>query len=176
MRSSGVEGTCADASPACGISSCVAQGDALPRSRRSRFSERSPKGTEAARSDMLVADHLRVAASKAGVVAPPRTFGFHTLRRTLASVLVNMKVHIKTVQEILRHQNLKTTLEIYAKAMSEDKLEAQGMFLEKLFSQDHKKKSPQDRSDSVRASPPLHSFRPLTGGLAKPSLEAEVYE
>ena len=82
---------------------------------------------------MLVADHLRVAASKAGVVAPPRTFGFHTFRRTLASVLVRMKVDIKKVQEILGHQNLKTTLQVYAKAMSEDKLEAQGMFLEELW-------------------------------------------
>jgi len=54
-----------------------------------------------------------------------------------------MKVDIKTVQEILRYQNLKTTLEIYAKAMREDKLEAQGVFLEKLFSKDHSKKSPQ---------------------------------
>jgi hypothetical protein len=35
------------------------------------------------------------------------------------------------------HQNLKTTLEIYAKAMSVDRLLAQGMFLELLFS--HKK-------------------------------------
>jgi hypothetical protein len=39
---------------------------------------------------------------------------------------------------MLRHQNLKTTLEIYAKAMSEDKLEAQGMFLQQLFSEDNK--------------------------------------
>jgi integrase len=62
-----------------------------------------------------------------------RTFGFHTFRRTLASVLVRMKVDIKTVQEILGHQNLKTTLQVYAKAMSEDKLEAQGMFLEELW-------------------------------------------
>jgi hypothetical protein len=38
------------------------------------------------------------------------------------------------VQEILRHQNLKTTLEIYAKSMSGDRLLAQGMFLELLFS------------------------------------------
>jgi hypothetical protein len=49
-----------------------------------------------------------------------------------------MKVNVKTVQEILRHQNLKTTLEIYAKAMTEDKLQAQGMFLAELFSQERK--------------------------------------
>jgi integrase len=97
------------------------------------------KGAKPPAANMLVSDHLRVAAKKAGVEAPPRTFGFHTFRRTLASVLVKMKVDVKTVQEILRHQNLKTTLEIYAKAMSEDKLEAQGMFLEELFSHDKKK-------------------------------------
>jgi integrase len=77
------------------------------------------------------------ALKKAGVVAPPRTFGFHTFRRTLASVLVKMKVDVKTVQDILRHQNLKTTLEIYAKSMSEHRLLAPGMSLELLFS--HKK-------------------------------------
>jgi len=44
-----------------------------------------------------------------------------------------MKVDIKTVQEILRHRNLKTTLEVYAKAMREEKLEAQGVFLEELW-------------------------------------------
>jgi integrase len=68
---------------------------------------------------------------KSILYARPRTFGFRTFRRTLASVLVRMKVDITTVQEILRHQNLKTTLEVYAKAMSEDKLEAQGMFLDR---------------------------------------------
>jgi hypothetical protein len=52
-------------------------------------------------------------------------------------VLVKMKVNIKTVQEILRHQDLKTTPEIHASSMSEDRLLAQGMFLELLFR--HKK-------------------------------------
>jgi hypothetical protein len=45
-----------------------------------------------------------------------------------------MKVDVKTLQELLRHQNLRTTLELYAKSMSEDRLKAQGMFLQLLFS------------------------------------------
>ncbi|MGA2001701.1 MAG: tyrosine-type recombinase/integrase [Terriglobales bacterium] len=98
------------------------------------------KGKRPPVANMLVADYLRVAARKAGVVAPPRTFGFHTFRRTLASVLVKMKVDVKTVQEILRHQNLRTTLELYAKSMSEDKLKAQGMFLKLLFGQKREEK------------------------------------
>jgi site-specific recombinase XerD len=56
----------------------------------------------------------------------------------LASVLVKIKVDVKTVQEMLRHHNLKTTLEVYAKAMSEEKLKAQAMFLEQLFGQERK--------------------------------------
>jgi len=98
------------------------------------------KGKKPPVANMLVADYLRVAARKAGVVAAPRTFGFHTFRRTLASVLVKMKVDVKTVQEILRHQNLRTTLELYAKSMSEDRLKAQGMFLELLFGQRREEK------------------------------------
>jgi integrase len=113
----------------------------LARSQRSvslrrttcNTNSRRTQGTKPPAANMLVADYLRVAAKKAGVVAPPRTFGFHTFRRTLASVLVKMKVDPKLVQEMLRHQNLKTTLEVYANAATEDKREAQGMFLELLF-------------------------------------------
>jgi integrase len=84
------------------------------------------KGRRPPTANMLVSDYLRAAAEKAGVVAPPRTFGFHTFRRTLASVLVQMKVDVKTVQEMLRHQNLKTTLEVYSKAMSHERGETEG--------------------------------------------------
>lgn len=93
------------------------------------------RGERPMAANTLVEDHLRVAAQKAGVVAPPRTFGFHTFRRTLASVLVKMKIDVKTVQEILRHRSLKMTLEIYAKSITEEKLQAQRMFLEQLFGQ-----------------------------------------
>ncbi len=51
--------------------------------------------------------------------------GFHTLRRTLASVLVANGNDPKLVQELLRHANVRTTLDIYAKAMTPAKLEAQ---------------------------------------------------
>jgi integrase len=92
-------------------------------------------------------------------VAPPRTFGFHTFRRTLASVLVKMKVDIKTVQEILRHQNLKTTLEIYAKSMTEDKLEAQGIFLEQLFSRKLKSTREVSREELENIQPVVSSIQ-----------------
>ena len=88
---------------------------------------------------MLVADYLRAAARKAGVATPPYLRLSH-IRRTLAPVLVKMKVDVKTVQEILRHQNLRTALELYAKSMSEEKLKARGMLLEMLFSYKRREK------------------------------------
>lgn len=84
-------------------------------------------------ANMLLSDHLRPAAAKIGIVAPPRVFGFHTFRRTLASVLVANNYDPKLVQELLRHSNIRTTLDIYAQAITPAKLEAQGVFLTQLF-------------------------------------------
>ena len=51
-------------------------------------------------ANMLVEDHLRPAAVKAGVIAAgdPCRFGFHNLRHSLASFLVRSKTDPKTVQ------------------------------------------------------------------------------
>jgi integrase len=91
------------------------------------------KGTKPPRANMLLSDHLRPAAMKVGVVAPPRAFGFHTFRRTLASVLVANNYDPKLVQELLRHSNIKTTLDVYAQAITPAKLEPQGAFLNQLL-------------------------------------------
>ncbi len=100
------------------------------------------KGKKPPRANMLLSDHLRPAAIKVGVVAPPRAFGFHTFRRTLASVLVANNYDPKLVQELLRHSNIKTTLDIYAQAITPAKLEAQGMFLSELLKGPWAEKNP----------------------------------
>ena len=100
------------------------------------------KGTKPPRANMLLSDHLRPAAMKVGVVAPPRAFGFHTFRRTLASVLVANNYDPKLVQELLRHSNIKTTLDIYAQAITPAKLEAQGAFLNQLLKGSWMEKAP----------------------------------
>jgi integrase len=100
------------------------------------------KGGKPPRANMLLSDHLRPAAVKVGVVAPPRAFGFHTFRRTLASVLVANNCDPKLVQELLRHSNIKTTLDVYAQAITPAKLEAQGMFLSQLLKSSWTEKKP----------------------------------
>jgi integrase len=72
--------------------------------------------------------HLRPAAVKAGVLAEgdPVRFGFRNLGHSLASFLVRTKTDIKTVQSLLRHANVTTTLGLYAHSIDEIKLAAQG--------------------------------------------------
>jgi integrase len=73
-----------------------------------RLNGRKPRA-----ANMLVEDYLRPAAVKAGVIAAGDScrFGFHNLRHSLASFLVRSKTGPKTVQALLRHSDVKTTLQ-----------------------------------------------------------------
>jgi len=62
-----------------------------------------------------------------------RRFGFHNLRHSLASFLVRSKVDPKTVQVLLRHSDVGTTLQLYAHSVSEDRLAAQGHVLDAIL-------------------------------------------
>ena len=84
---------------------------------------------------MLVEDHLRPAATAAGVLKEGEKvrFGFHNLRHSLASFLVRSKTDPKTVQALLRHSDVKTTLQLYAHSVSADRMVAQGQVLEAIL-------------------------------------------
>lgn len=66
---------------------------------------------------------VQEAATKLGI---HKRIGWHTFRRMLSSLLIKNGNDVKTVQEILRHASVRITLEIYAQAMDETKLQAQG--------------------------------------------------
>jgi integrase len=83
---------------------------------------------------VFVADHLRPAAIAAGVkVEPGQRFGLHNLRHSLSSWLVNKaKVEPKTVQSILRHSRIQTTLDLYTQGDGDETRAAQGAFLKEM--------------------------------------------
>ena len=83
---------------------------------------------------VFVADHLRPAAIKAGVqIEPGQRFGLHNLRHSLSSWLVNKaKVEPKTVQSILRHSRIQTTLDLYTQGDGDETRAAQGAFMNEL--------------------------------------------
>lgn len=95
---------------------------------------------------MLVEDHLRPAALKAGILSShrdirgrlvdddPRRFGFHNLRHSLASFLIRIRTDPKTVQTLLRHSDVKLTLQFYTHAVSRDRMAAAGKMLAAILS------------------------------------------
>jgi len=80
-------------------------------------------------ASVFVADHLRPAAKKAGVhIEDGQRFGLHNLRHSLSNWMVNKaKVEPKTVQGILRHAKIHTTLDLYTQEDGDETLAAQGI-------------------------------------------------
>jgi integrase len=102
------------------------------------------KGKKPRAANVLVEDYLRPAAARAGILksemkegrmeeCDPRRFGFHNLRHSLASFLVRIGTDPKTVQALLRHSDVKTTLQLYVHSVSEDRMAAQGHFLQAML-------------------------------------------
>lgn len=97
-------------------------------------------------ANMLVEDHLQPAAVKAGILSShrdirerlvdddPRRFGFHNLRHSLASFLIRIRTDPKTVQTLLRHSDVKLTLQFYTHAVSRDRMAAAGKILTAILS------------------------------------------
>ena len=97
------------------------------------------KGKQPHVANMLVRCCVRLAAAKAGILFShfdregkiveddPRRFGFHNLRHSLASFLVRSKTDPKTVQALLRHSDVRTTLQLYAHSVTEDRLGSPGI-------------------------------------------------
>jgi integrase len=104
------------------------------------------KGKQPRVANMLVEDHLRAAAVKAGILSShrdargqfvdddPRRFGFHNLRHSLASFLIRIRTDPKTVQTLLRHSDVKLTLQFYTHAVSRDRMAAAGKMLTAILS------------------------------------------
>jgi integrase len=82
-------------------------------------------------SSAFVTHHLRPAAKAAGVqIEDGQRFGLHNLRHSLSNWLVNKaKVEPKTVQGILRHSRIQTTLDLYTQEDGDEARGAQGEFL-----------------------------------------------
>jgi integrase len=82
------------------------------------------------RASPFVQNHLRPAAISAGVtLAKGQRFGLHNLRHSLSTWLVKGKVDPKTVQDMLRHSDIRTTINLYTQDDRDEKQAAQGAFL-----------------------------------------------
>jgi integrase len=72
--------------------------------------------------DAVLKRHILPAAHRAGIT---KRIGWHSFRRTLATLLQSSGASVKTTQELLRHASPGITMGIYAKAVTADKRQAQ---------------------------------------------------
>lgn len=72
--------------------------------------------------DSMLYKRIRPAAINAGIT---KEFGWHSFRRTTASLLVSGGASIRTTQEILRHASPTITLGTYAQSVSSERMTAQ---------------------------------------------------
>jgi integrase len=72
--------------------------------------------------DAVLKRHIFPAAKRAGIT---KRIGWHSFRRTLATLLQSSGASVKTTQELMRHSSPVMTLGTYAKAVTADKRLAQ---------------------------------------------------
>jgi integrase len=84
------------------------------------------KGKTPISASMMTAAKIRPTAVKVGIrIVKGQRFGFHNFRHSLATFLVNRGTDVKTIQGLLRHAKVTTTLDLYSQSIDAAKLEAQ---------------------------------------------------
>jgi len=68
--------------------------------------------------ETLLRCHVQPAAKRLGIM---KQIGWHSFRRTFATLLKGSGEDVKTVQELMRHANSRLTLDVYAQALTQAK-------------------------------------------------------
>jgi integrase len=81
-------------------------------------------------ADTLLDRFLQPAAKRAGI---SKWVGFHSFRHTYSTLLKANGEDVKVVQELMRHANISTTMNVYTKALTPAKREAQSRLVDVLL-------------------------------------------
>jgi len=80
------------------------------------------KGSKPLSLDSILEKSVRPALARIGVVG--KRIGWHSFRHSLATNLRALGVDIKVAQELMRHSSCRTTLDVYTRAVDQQKREA----------------------------------------------------
>ena len=87
-------------------------------------------------TDTLLDRFLQPAAKRAGIT---KWVGFHTFRHTYSTLLKAKGEDVKVVQELMRHASIATTMNVYTKALTPAKREAQSRVVDLLLDRTREK-------------------------------------
>lgn len=94
------------------------------------FASPRTKGERPYWGNTLVARHLKIAAENAGIAG---SVGWHTFRRSISTWMIDNDENVKVTQELMRHAHSKTTLDLYAKAVTPSKRRAHERIVDGLL-------------------------------------------
>jgi len=80
--------------------------------------------------DSVLKRIIQPAAKRAGLL---KVVGWHTFRHSYSCLLRANHTDVKVQQELLRHSNIATTMNVYTQAVSEQKRAAHGQVVEQLL-------------------------------------------
>jgi integrase len=91
------------------------------------FASEQMRGQQPLWPSSAMAKHIRPAAQRVGIKKHVR---WHVFRHTYATLLKSNGADVKVTQELMRHANASTTLDIYTQAITEQKRAAQRQVLQ----------------------------------------------
>ncbi len=89
--------------------------------------------------DSLLKRSIRPAVRRAGIIG--KVIGWHNFRHSLATWLRALGVDIKVAQELMRHTNSKTTMDVYTRGNSAQKVAANDNVVELMLARRERKAS-----------------------------------
>lgn len=89
------------------------------------------RGNRPLSPDSILEKSVRPALARIGVVG--KHIGWHSFRHSLATNLRLLGVDIKVAQELMRHSSCRTTLDIYTRAVDQQKREASLKIIELML-------------------------------------------
>jgi hypothetical protein len=95
------------------------------------------KGSRPLSPYSILEKSIRPALARIGVVG--KQIGWHSFRHSLATNLRSLGIDIKVAQELMRHSSCRTTLDIYTRAVDQQKREASLKVVELMLPLDLKK-------------------------------------
>jgi integrase len=96
------------------------------------FASTLKAGDSPLRATAVLENHIKPAAIAAGIGSK---VGWHTFRHTYSSTLRQLGVDVKVQQELLRHADVRTTMNVYTQAVSEQKRAAHSSVVRMVLAQ-----------------------------------------
>ena len=112
------------------VASALEDENNLQSARRLVYASTKMNGTQPYWPNSIFRVYIKPAAKKMGLT---KRIGWHKFRHTFGTILNANGENPKVIQELLRHANLRVTMDTYVQAMSDEKRKAQSKVVEMIM-------------------------------------------